>query len=74
MSALNDIRERMEVVDVSGLHVGFVEAVEAEAIRLVRADPDPAAEHHRIPIGWVAGVGQTVRLSRGLKAVSERWA
>jgi hypothetical protein len=73
MGSLNDIRVKMEVVDVSGLHVGFVEEVEGETIRLLRNDPDPAAEHHRVPLGWVEGVGQTVRLSRSVKDVTANW-
>lgn len=70
MGAANEIRERMEVVDVHGVHVGYVEAVEAGAIRLMRDNPDPAAPHRRIPFGWVEGVGQTVRLDRALDPVT----
>ena len=64
MQNTDDIRERMEVVDSAGNHVGFVEAVEADAIRLMRDDPDPNAPHRRFPLAWVEHVGQTVRLTR----------
>jgi hypothetical protein len=64
MQNTDAIRERMEVVDVSGYHVGFVEAVEADTIRLMRDDPNPDATHRRFPLAWVEHVGQTVRLDR----------
>lgn len=64
MQNTNEIRERMEVVDAGGYHVGFVEAVEGDTIRLMRADPDPNAPHRRFPVAWVEHVGQTVRLDR----------
>ncbi|HEY1187389.1 MAG TPA: DUF2171 domain-containing protein [Gemmata sp.] len=64
MRNTDEIRERMEVVDSTGHHVGFVEAVEADAIRLMRDDPDPDAPHRRFPLAWVEHVGQTVRLTR----------
>lgn len=43
MQNRSEIRERMEVVDSDGIHVGFVEAVEADAIRLMRDDPRAGA-------------------------------
>jgi hypothetical protein len=61
MQNRSEIRERMEVVDSVGNHV---EAVEADAIRLMRDDPDPDAPHRRVPLVWVEHVGQTVRLDR----------
>jgi hypothetical protein len=64
MTDTHEIHERMEVVDSGGRHVGFVETVEGNSIRLMRDDPDPDAPHHRVPIAWVEGVGQTVRLDR----------
>ncbi len=58
------IRERMEVVDADGNHVGFVETVEEDAVRLIRDDPDPDTPHRRFPLAWVEHIGQTVRLDR----------
>jgi len=64
MSEKQEILPRMEVVDPDNVHVGFVEAVEGDSIRLMRDDPDPAAPHHRVPLAWVGHVGQTVKLTR----------
>lgn len=64
MKNLEEIRERMEVVDSAGNHVGFIEAVETDTIRLMRDDPNPDAPHRRFPLAWVEHVGQTVRLDQ----------
>jgi hypothetical protein len=70
---VNDIREKMEAVGSCGRHVGFVEAVEGDAIRLMRDTPDPAAPHHAVPLAWVAHVGQTVVLDRDAAEVRRAW-
>jgi hypothetical protein len=70
---IEDIRAKMEVVGSCGRHVGFVEAVVGESIRLVRDTPEPDAPHHTVPLAWVAHVGQTVRLSCDSDAVRRTW-
>lgn len=64
MSDGQEILPRMEVVDAENVHVGYVEAVDGDSIRLMRDDPNPAAPHHRVPVAWVVHVGQTVKLAR----------
>ncbi len=62
----SQIREHMEVIGADGVHVGTVDAVDGDRIKLTKADSGMAHEghHHYIPLGLVAEVeGDQVRLS-----------
>jgi hypothetical protein len=66
MSGFEDIREHMEVIGADGVHLGTVDRVEDDRIKLIRADSGMGHEehHHYIPRGLVAEVeGDKVRLS-----------
>jgi hypothetical protein len=66
MSDFDSISEHMEVIGADGVHLGTVDHVEGDRIKLVKADSGVAHEghHHYIPRGLVAGVeGDKVRLS-----------
>ena len=66
MSGFEDIREHMEVIGADGVHLGTVDRVEGDRIKLIRADSGIGHEehHHYIPRGLVADVeGDKVRLS-----------
>ena len=63
------IKENMNVVGADGVHVGTVDHLDGERIKLTKADSPQAgdgegAKHHYLPAGLVASVdGDTVRLS-----------
>ena len=66
MSSLDGISEHMEVIGADGVHLGTVDRVEGDRIKLIRADSGVAhhEHHHFIPAGLVAGVEDNrVRLS-----------
>jgi hypothetical protein len=66
MTDTSKIREHMEVVGADGVHIGTVDRVEDNRIKLIRADSGVAHEehHHFIPRGLVAEVeGDKVRLT-----------
>ena len=66
MSGFEDIREHMEVIGADGVHIGTVDRVEDNRIKLIRADSGLGHEehHHFIPKGLVAEVeGDKVRLT-----------
>ena len=66
MSGFEDVREHMEVIGADGVHLGTVDRVEGDRIKLIRADSGIRHEehHHYIPRGLVADVeGDKVRLS-----------
>lgn len=63
------IKEHAEVIGADGVHVGTVDHVEGDRIKLTKNDSPSTqdgqgAKHHYIPLGLVAEVeGETVRLS-----------
>jgi hypothetical protein len=66
MSGFEDIREHMEVIGADGVHLGTVDRIEENRIKLIRADSGIGHEqhHHYIPKGLVAEVeGNRVRLT-----------
>ena len=66
MSGFENIREHMEVIGADGAHIGTVDRVEDNRIKLIRADSGVGHEqhHHFIPKGLVAEVeGDKVRLT-----------
>ena len=78
---IDQIREGMEVIGADGVHLGTVDKVDGDRIKLTKADSGAqmeaaegshAGHHHYIPLGLVAAVeGNQVRLSAtGANAVN----
>lgn len=65
MSDLAAIKEHMEVIGADGVHLGTVDKVEGDRIKLTRADSGSHGDHHHfISAGLVADIeGNQVRLS-----------
>jgi hypothetical protein len=61
------IREHMEVIGADGVHVGTVDRVDDDSIKLTKKDSGEGSHkghHHTIPMSLVAEVeGDRVRLS-----------
>jgi hypothetical protein len=59
------IKEHMEVIGADGVHVGTVDHVDGDRIKLTKSDGGAhAGHHHYISVGLVAEVeGDKVRLS-----------
>lgn len=61
-----NVKENMDVIGADGVHVGTVDRVEGNRIKLKKSDSFGKHEghHHYIEMGFVAGVeGNKVRLS-----------
>jgi hypothetical protein len=74
MSGFEDIREHMEVIGADGVHLGTVDRVEANRIKLIRADSGVGHEehHHFVPKGLIAEVeGNRVRLTARADVVAD---
>jgi hypothetical protein len=67
MARTSGIREHMEVIGADGVHVGTVDKVEGQRLKLTKRDSGEGqhrGHHHFIPLGLVADVeGDRVRLS-----------
>ena len=61
------IREHMEVIGADGVHIGTVDRVDGDSIKLTKKDSGQGSHeghHHYLARGLVADVeGDTVRLS-----------
>ena len=74
MEDTSQIREQMEVVGSDGQHVGTVDRVENDKIKLTRKDPEAEGQHHYIPIDWVDSVEQNeVRLNKMSGEAQAEW-
>ena len=74
MSGFEDIREHMDVIGADGVHLGTVDRIEGNRIKLIRADSGAGHDkhHHFIPRGLVAEVeGDKVRLTARGDVVAE---
>jgi hypothetical protein len=64
---MSEIKEYMEVIGADGVHIGTVDKVEGNRIKLTKKDSGEGSHkghHHYIDRGLVAGVeGNKVRLS-----------
>lgn len=65
-----NICEHMEIIGADGVHVGTVDKVEGDRIKMTRKDSGGAGfggghqdHHHYLPLGLVAAVDEQVRLS-----------
>jgi hypothetical protein len=67
MADTSQIREHMEVIGADGVHVGTVDKVDGDRIKLTKADSGQGSHeghHHYISTGLIAEVeGDKVRLS-----------
>jgi hypothetical protein len=67
MADMSGIREHMEVIGADGVHIGTVDKVEGQRIKLTRKDSGQGSHkghHHFIPASLIAEVeGDKVRLS-----------
>jgi len=74
MGGFEDIREHMEVIGADGVHLGTVDRVEGNRIKLIRADSgvEHTDHHHYIAKGLVAEVeGDKVRLTARADVVAD---
>ena len=64
------IKEHAEIIGADGVHVGTVDRVEGNRIKLTKADSGSHADHHHyLSSGLVAAIeGDTVRLSANADA------
>lgn len=73
MSSFTDIREHMEVIGADGVHIGTVDHLDGERIKLTKSDSGVAHDdhHHYIPKGLFADIeGDKVRLSANGEVVA----
>lgn len=74
MTDRSAIQEHMEVIGADGGHIGTVDHVEGERIKLTRNDPGAAGKHHYLPLSMVEDVdGGKARMSFKAELVTQFW-
>lgn len=64
MANASQIKEHMEVVGSDGQHVGTVDRIEGDRIKLTKDDPHAQGQHTYLPLNAVASVEKNaVRLN-----------
>ena len=63
MADLSQITEHMEVVGSDGLHVGTVDHLDGNRIKLTKNDAAAGGEHHYLSPDQIASVDEKVKLS-----------
>jgi hypothetical protein len=68
----NQIQDRMEVVCSKGMHLGTVDHVEGDQIKLTKRDSEDGL-HHLIPASLVCSVDTKVHLTKSCDEVKKVW-
>jgi hypothetical protein len=67
MAGIDDVKEGMEVIGADGVHVGTIDRIEGDKIKLTKKDSGQGSHeghHHYLSRGLIAEVeGEQVRLS-----------
>jgi hypothetical protein len=70
----SQIQEHMKVVGSDGQHVGTVDKVEGNRIKLAKSDAGAQGQHHYLPLDAVDRVEQDrVCLRQPAQAVKRQW-
>lgn len=68
------IREHMSIVGSDGRHVGTVDHIDGNRIKLTKTDQSAKGQHHYVPLDWIdKAEGQTLRLSKTADEAMKSW-
>jgi hypothetical protein len=74
MVDVSQIQEHMEVKGADGAHVGTVDRVEGNRIKLTKSDPAAGGQHHYIDAGMVDEIKDgAVCLSKSADEARRAW-
>lgn len=74
MADVSKIREHMEVIGADGGHVGTVDRIEGERLKLTKSDSGSGGRHHSIGLNFVEDIdGGKVRLSMKAELAPQFW-
>jgi hypothetical protein len=69
-----EIREHMAVISNDGQHVGTVDHVDGEQIKLTKSGANSGGQHHFIPLRWVDGIeAGEVKLTKPYQQAIQDW-
>jgi hypothetical protein len=75
MQATSEIREHMEVVGADGEHVGTVDHLEGQRLKLTKSDPNAKGQHHFLGLDQVDHIEEgKVCLNISAERAMQTWA
>ena len=72
MADASQIMEHAEVIGADGVHVGTVDHVQGDRIKLAKTTSSDG-QHHYVPIAWVDHIDQHVHLKKTAAEVKTGW-
>ena len=70
----SQIREHMEVIGADGGHIGTVDKIEGERIKMTKTDRGSGGQHHFVPLGLVEEIdADAVRMSFSSELAERFW-
>lgn len=70
----SEIKDHTPVVASCGTHVGVVDHLDGERIKLSKSDPESGGKHHYIPLEWVDKIdGNKVVLNKNYEETFAAW-
>ncbi|QJU58959.1 DUF2171 domain-containing protein [Sphingomonas sp. AP4-R1] len=70
---LAQVQEHQEVVGSDGQHVGTVDHVRGDRIKLTKSDQDARGHHHSIPSSWLVSVDDKITISKTADQAKAHW-
>jgi hypothetical protein len=68
------IQEHMEIIGSDGKHVGTVDRVEGNRIKLTKTDQAAQGQHHYLPLDAIASIDQNrLRLNQTASQIQQQW-
>jgi len=69
----SDIKEHMEVIGSDNEHVGIVDHLDGDRIKLTHHDSQADGKHHFLPLTAIASVGEFVTLTMTKAEAESQW-
>ncbi len=69
----SQIKDHMEVIGSDGEHVGIVDHLDGDRIKLTRHDSQADGKHHFLPLSAIASVDEFVTLSMSAADAKSGW-
>ena len=67
------IKEHMEVVGTDGKHVGIVDHLDGDRVKLTHHDSQADGSHHFLPQSAIMSIGEFVTLSMTAAEAESQW-
>lgn len=71
---LSDIKEHMEVVGSDSKHIGIVDHLDGDRLKLTHHDSQAQGKHHFLPLTAIASISEFVTLNLTADEATAQWA